>query len=444
MQSNIKTVSQLTSGLKHVLESEFRFIHVTGEVSNLRVPFSGHAYFILKDQNAQIRCVLFKGQKRYLDKPLKDGQKIVCHGRITVYEPRGDYQILIDTIDHSGIGDLQAQFEKLKQKLNKEGLFESNIKKSIPPNPENVTVITSPTGAALQDFLKVHSLKFSNCSISIIPVAVQGHHAAREISEAIQLANEQIDTDCIVICRGGGSLEDLWAFNEEPVARAIYKSKLPVISAIGHEIDFTISDFCADARCPTPTAAAELLFTDTSENSEKLFTLKRRLANSIKTKLEFNQQQLRYHLKLLINQDNLLFSSELKLDHTYTRMVRIYKDQLQQKELQLNRLTSALETQFPKTNLAIAENRLSHLQEKLIISSRHLLDKKEGQFIKVITQLDGVSPLATLSRGYSIVQKKTGHKKTVISKTGQLNLKDRLDITLHQGEFECEVTRISK
>ena len=253
----ILTVSQISRSIRTLLEGEFRFISVSGEISNLSRPYSGHSYFTLKDEGAQLRAILFKGQQRFLAKDINDGQQVICHGRISVYEPRGDYQLIVDSIDFHGAGALQLQFEKLKNRLAVEGLFDQARKKMIPMFPRKIVLITSPTGAAVHDFLKVWRNRQWGATIQIFPVRVQGIGAAEEIAAAIATVNRELDSDIIVLCRGGGSLEDLWAFNEECVARAIADSTLAIVTAIGHEVDFTIADFCADLRAPTPTGAAE-------------------------------------------------------------------------------------------------------------------------------------------------------------------------------------------
>ena len=261
--STVYSVSALTRELKNLVESKYRFIQVQGEVSNLKRPYSGHSYFTLKDDRAQLRAVLFKGNSRYLQKPIEDGQQVICHGRISIYEPRGDYQLIVDTVDFQGSGLLQVKFEELKKKLAAEGLFDPDKKQPVQKFPREIVLVTSPTGAAVHDFLKIWRKRDVPCNILLFPVRVQGSGAADEISQAITTVNKHFpQVDCIVMCRGGGSLEDLWAFNEEVVARSIAESRLPVVSAIGHEIDFTISDFCADIRAATPTAAAEQLIPD--------------------------------------------------------------------------------------------------------------------------------------------------------------------------------------
>ncbi len=441
--SDIKTVSQLTAQLRRLLETEYRFIHVNGEISNLRTPYSGHSYFILKDSAAQLRCVLFKNQKRYLDQPLADGQKITCHGRISVYEPRGEYQLIIDTVDHDGVGSLQAEFERLKKKLNDEGLFSPEKKADIPAQVQQVVVVTSPSGAALQDFLKVHQQSKSGCSITIYPVSVQGANSAPEIIRALQYINQlQPVPDCIVICRGGGSLEDLWCFNDEMLAREIAASTVPVISAIGHEIDFTIADFCADKRCPTPTAAASFLFDDTLSTLSQLASLRKRLIYSIQTRIASYQQRLHYHSRVVEELQFLLDKTTLRLDYLTARLHSTIKNRLQQEDQRVKKLHEKILSGSPARKLQYADQQLAHLVDKMQTVILHLVEKKQGQLANAASTLDAVSPLATMSRGYAAVYHKQKNRKKIVTDSSRLRKDDRLEISLYRGKIGCVVEEI--
>ena len=255
----VYSISVLTEEIKDLLEENFDFVWVEGEISNFRKPTSGHCYMVLKDEKAQLRAVMFRTQSRYLKFTPEDGMKVLAQGRIVVYQPRGEYQIILDYLEPIGVGAFALAFEQLKKKLAAEGVFDEAIKKPLPFLPQRVAVITSPTGAAIRDFLKVIERRFANIEITIVPVMVQGDEAPKEIVEALKTVNRELDVDVIVLTRGGGSLEDLWAFNQEELARAIRASRIPVVSAVGHEIDTTISDLAADLRAPTPSAAAELV-----------------------------------------------------------------------------------------------------------------------------------------------------------------------------------------
>src|SRR4030066_820404 len=282
----ILTVSELTQEIKDILEDKFPDVWVEGEISNLRIPPSGHIYFTLKDDLRQIRAVLFKRQARTLRFVPEDGLHTICRGRFSLYEKRGDYQLILETIEPKGIGALQLAFLQLKERLEKEGLFDPAHKKAVPMIPQKIGIVTSPTGAVIQDMLHILGRRFENLHILLYPVRVQGEGVSSEIAEAIKYFNQRTEVDVIIVGRGGGSLEDLWAFNEEVVARAIYRSKIPVISAVGHETDYQIADFVADLRAPTPSAAAELVVRDKREMKNILHYLGGRLENQTLQMLE--------------------------------------------------------------------------------------------------------------------------------------------------------------
>lgn len=383
--------------VKGILEENFALVWVEGEVSNLRVPSSGHIYFTLKDENSQIRAVMFRGQGRFLKFRLEDGLHIILRGNITVYEARGEYQILADYIEPVGAGALQLAFEQLKEKLGKEGLFDQARKRPIPMVPKKVGIITSPTGAAIRDMLHILGRRFANLQILIYPVRVQGMEAPPEIIQALRDMNTIDDIDVIIVGRGGGSIEDLWAFNDEGVARAIYSSRVPVISAVGHETDFTIADFVADLRAPTPSAAAELVVKNKAELEEKLNALYRRLSHITKGHLS------------LINSHLRRLSSGL----------RSPVDRVRQFSQRLDDLTIRL-------NLSI--------KQKLELSRRKV-ERESGI-------LNSLSPLAILNRGYSIATSiETG---IVIKEIGTVKVGDRIGVRVTDGEMECIVERLRK
>ena len=290
-KKKIYTVSQLNEEIKLLLETSFDFVWVEGEISNFRAPLSGHFYMALKDEKAQIKAVMFRPQSRYLKFLPEDGMKVLAQGRVGVYEPRGEYQIVLDYLEPLGVGALALAFEQLKKKLAALGLFDEKIKKPLPFLPQRVAVITSPTGAAVRDFLKVIGRRFANIEIIIMPVKVQGDEAAGEMVEALGWVNRHLDVDVIVLTRGGGSLEDLWAFNHEELAHAIRASRIPVVSAVGHEVDITISDLAADLRAPTPSAAAELLVAEKESLEEELAQCRSRLIATLKSSISSQKTQ---------------------------------------------------------------------------------------------------------------------------------------------------------
>jgi exodeoxyribonuclease VII large subunit len=443
--SAVLTVTQLTRSIKSLLESEYRFVRIQGQVSNLRVPYSGHSYFSLKDSESQVRAVLFKHQKRFISHSLKDGQQVICFGRISIYEPRGEYQLIIDSIDHLGTGQLQLEFEKLKAKLADEGLFAQDIKKEIPPLPFKIIVISSPTGAALQDFLKVYSIRNFPTHIQILPVRVQGDQAGKEIAGAIQAANRIKDADLIVLCRGGGSIEDLWAFNEEQTARAIFRSALPVVTGIGHETDFTIADFCADYRCPTPTSAATTVLPDGRELHNHLNNLKKRLRYRINTQVESLEIQLHSRMKILGNLERKFENLGLRLDLSKTYLVQAMTTGLTARKNRFLHQLQRLENNAPHAKLAENEQALQLSLTRLVNSFRIAIQAKETRLAKAAAILNSVSPLATLARGYAIVtrRKTSPSRQSVITDSRDVSVGEKLDILLHKGTVECEVTEIS-
>jgi exodeoxyribonuclease VII large subunit len=448
--AEILTVSQISRSIRNLLEGEFRFVRVSGEISNLSRPYSGHSYFTLKDEGAQLRAVLFKGQQRFLAEEIRDGRQVVCHGRISVYEPRGDYQLIVDTIDFHGAGLLQLQFEELKRRLAAEGLFDEERKKAIPAFPKKITLITSPSGAAVHDFLKIWRNRGWGATIQIFPVRVQGAGAAEEIAKAIARINriKTTDTslrpDIIVLCRGGGSLEDLWAFNEEYVARAIAGSALPIVSAIGHEVDFTIADFCADLRAPTPTGAAEQLIPDKTRVQSQILLCKKQLATLLLQKINDYSRQVSQNRRLLGDLGMTLSHFTLQIDHSTSRLTHSLERLLQELTLRLEKTLSRLQRQSPATRVTIQTERLRHASEKLRQHIQVLLQQKSAAFSAQAALLDTVSPLATLARGYAIVRRKKSGKKEeeIISRSGQVHPGEAIDIVLHDGRLECEVNKV--
>lgn len=356
------TVIELTKKIGSLLEGSFRNIWVSGEISNFRKAASGHMYFTLKDESAVIKAVLFKGYQQNIHFKAGDGLKVIAHGNIDVFDKRGEYQIIIDLMEPEGIGALQLAFEKLKQRLQQEGLFDESHKKKIPAFPDSIGVITSQTGAALRDILNITSRRYKGIRVIIYPVLVQGDGAAEEIAAAINTANRRMEADVLIVGRGGGSIEDLWPFNEEIVARAIYDSKIPVISAVGHEIDFTISDFVADLRAPTPSAAAELVVKNKEEllkSSKELIT---RLYSSIDRLISYKKEKVSFY----------------SIDFMSRRII----DALHKKNLIFDDVTKSLTN---RVEAAIIKNR--------------------GRFEKTVGQLNALSPLNTLARGFAAVSR---------------------------------------
>ncbi|MBU0484180.1 MAG: exodeoxyribonuclease VII large subunit [Proteobacteria bacterium] len=439
--TRIQSVSEITRSIRGLLETEFPFVTVAGEISNLRQPHSGHLYFTLKDAEAQIKAVMFKPQQRYLGRSPENGMQIICRGRISVYEQRGEYQIIIDTIDSKGTGALQIAFERLKNMLAEQGLFDQQLKRKLPFLPELVTLITSPDGAALQDFTKVARTRFPGLSLEVFPVRVQGEGAAKQIAEAIFEINKRGKSDIIVLCRGGGSIEDLWAFNEEQVARAIFASTIPIVSAIGHEIDFTISDFVADYRAATPTAAAEAVIPDQKALKQKVSILENRLASIFTNQINQLQGIILDHRRILGDPTTALSHFSRELVHARTIMTHALAGQLREKTSGLEKQKGNLLKFSPENRLKVQNQYIKEIYKKLCLMAHLQIERKKAALQKAASLLDAVSPLAVLGRGYSITRSQEGE---VVRSTDQVTLEEKLEILLHNGSLSCRVTDIKK
>ncbi|MEK6196797.1 MAG: exodeoxyribonuclease VII large subunit [Desulfobacterales bacterium] len=442
----ILTVTELTRSIRGILETELPFVTVCGEISNLRQPYSGHLYFTLKDDSAQLKGVLFKQQQKYLRQLPEDGQQVICRGRISVYEARGEYQLIIDYLERLGTGELQIAFENLKQKLAEEGLFDQDHKKEVPAFPARIALVTSPKGAAVFDFLKVARHRFPSLPIEIFPVRVQGKEAAPEICDALATLNQHKQSDVIVLCRGGGSIEDLWPFNEESVARAIYGSAIPVVSAIGHEIDFTIADFVADLRTPTPTAAAEAIVPNRQILREHIQRLKQLLARTISQTIREKRHLINIQQRMLGDPRSLITHNLLHLDNVYSSLVHGYKRHLYTLSMQLGSLSGKLHKFNPVQQLTYKQQWTRELTRRLQSVMLQHLDKKVNRLTAATTLLEAISPLGVLGRGYAVVR--SGHKEKppgeLIRSTRQVTVGKDLEVILQEGKLGCKVTEIKK
>lgn len=442
----ILTVTELTRSIRGILETELPFVTVCGEISNLRQPYSGHLYFTLKDDSAQLKGVLFKQQQKYLRQLPEDGQQVICRGRISVYEARGEYQLIIDYLERLGTGELQIAFENLKQKLAEEGLFDQDHKKEVPAFPARIALVTSPKGAAVFDFLKVARHRFPSLPIEIFPVRVQGKEAAPEICDALATLNQHKQSDVIVLCRGGGSIEDLWPFNEESVARAIYGSAIPVVSAIGHEIDFTIADFVADLRTPTPTAAAEAIVPNRQILREHIQRLKQLLARTISQTIREKRHLINIQQRMLGDPRSLITHNLLHLDNVYSSLVHGYRRHLYTLSMQLGSLSGKLHKFNPIQQLTYKQQWTRELTWRLQSVMLQHLDKKVNRLTAATTLLEAISPLGVLGRGYAVVR--SGHKEKppgeLIRSTRQVTVGKDLEVILQEGKLGCKVTEIKK
>ncbi len=439
--SRIYSVTDLTRMIKNHLEQEFPLVWISGEVSNLKNPLSGHCYFTLKDERSQLRVVIFRSNFQALRLKPADSLKIICRGQLTVYEPRGEYQLLVDYLEPLGMGALAQAYEQLKTRLAAEGLFDSQYKRPIPFLPRRLAVVTSPSGAAIRDFLQILNRRFPNIEVLLYPVRVQGQGAAEEIVAAIQTLNIMSDSDVIILTRGGGSIEDLWAFNEEIVARAIFHSAIPIISAVGHEIDFTIADFAADLRAPTPSAAAELVV----RRQEDLQLQLQRLAVAIRQRFLSHLQQCKERRRLLAarlgDPRRRVNDLRLRLDDRLEQLQRLWENKRREAAARL-KLAAA------RHNLLNVKSRSE--QQRLLLQQRirqlrqvfawrcreqrRLLDHLQDR-------LGHLNPAAVLARGYAIAT--TWPEGKILRDSQQTEVGADITLQLHKGILNCKVNSIS-
>jgi exodeoxyribonuclease VII large subunit len=420
----IYTVSEVTRMVKMELESAFPLLWVEGEISNFHRHHSGHLYFTLKDETSQLRTVMFRGEARKVPFELEDGLQVVARGRINVYEPRGEYQLIVELLEPKGKGALQLAFEQLKEKLKKEGLFDSALKKKLPVLPKKVGVVTSPRGAAIVDIIRTLERRFARLHILLYPAKVQGEGAAEEIVEGIDYLGSLPDIDVIIIGRGGGSIEDLWAFNEEKVARAIYRCAIPVISAVGHEIDFTIADFVADIRASTPSAAAEMVIEEEESLRERIENLEKRLVHNQKFVLQewkhevFSLAQHRAFQNMRINLLNL----EQKVDDLEMRAWSAIKD-MQQK-------------------ISEDKSRAELMEEKIRNALKEVLQQLQARWETLSVQLHNLSPLNILKKGYALCWKDGG--QYLVRRIDEVEKEKEMSVSFFKGEFTCLVKDVDK
>ena len=437
---NIFTVSRLNAEVRLLLENEMGIVWLVGEISNFSAPVSGHWYLTLKDSRAQVKCAMFRGNNRRVTFKPQNGNQVLVKARLSLYEPRGDYQLIIESMQPEGDGRLQQEFEKLKMNLAAEGLFAQSNKQPLPEHPKRVGVITSKTGAALYDILDILKRRDPSLPVVVYPTMVQGEEAAIQIAQAIGRANERNECDVLIVGRGGGSLEDLWCFNNEIVARTIAASQIPIISAVGHEVDVTIADFVADMRAPTPSAAAELVSRDNS-HKEQAFTAKRaRLVSAIRHLL-MKQAQSTHALKFrlekqhpsyqLQKQSQLLDDLDMRLRRGMAQYLKQHAQRVERKQhqLQLNSPVKRLGEQ--KLHLQRSEQKLLDAMDKTLLTTRH-------QLAMAAEKLETVSPLATLKRGYSITHSAS---KQTVSSIEDVNVGEVIKTQVEDGVIESQVTQ---
>lgn len=433
------SVSELNHQARHLLESSFMQVWVEGELSSFSRPSSGHWYFSLKDRKCQVRCAMFRGFNQRIRSIPKEGDQVRIRGKVTLYENRGDFQIVVEHIEPAGLGALQQAFEELKRKLQAEGLFDPASKKPIPALPRHIGVITSPTGAAIHDILTVLSRRCPAIPVTLYPTAVQGKAATQDIVRAIEQAQTHCVADVLIIGRGGGSLEDLWCFNEEAVARAIAACRIPTVSAVGHEVDVTIADFVADLRAPTPSAAAEKISPDLSQWLRQLSEQELRLANAARRALQRLTVQLDHLSARLRDPRRELQEKAQRMDELELRLGKVIRQKLEHWNLKTDHLAQRLVMQSPRKQLAGSRDNLSRIEERLFSATRLAIRQKGERMEHLAQTLNVVSPLATLGRGYAIVRGPSGD---IVREAGNLSPGDRVSARVASGEIEAEVISV--
>jgi len=438
-QHRIYTVSELTSDIKGILEKTYPFVWIYGEISNFNIPASGHFYFTVKDEHAQINAVMFRNQNRNLKFRLEDGISITGLGRISVYEPRGTYQIIFEHLEPKGTGAIQLAFEQLKKRLADEGLFDEKHKNPLPFLPKKISIITSPTGAVVHDILKIIDRRFSNLHLEIIPVKVQGYGAENEIISALKMINTRCDTDVAILARGGGSLEDFHAFNSEDVARAVFVSEIPIISAVGHETDFSITDFVADFRAPTPSAAAELAVPVKKELMLKISSLSENLTTRFLRYFGHLRTVLNAMSNRMVHPKRIIVDLMLKTDDILDRLNRAFKNSFKKHHEQLWWRIERLLSNNPLAQIKLLENKLDIKNTNIQIYTQILLSKKRSTLRELEAKLHTLSPKSILARGYSITR--TIPDANVVRDPHELSIGQDLEVMVAEGSFICSVKR---
>jgi len=437
---DVLSVSRLNREAKALLEGSFPLLWVEGELSNLSRPTSGHLYFTLKDSQAQVRCALFRGSQRGMGVTLKDGMQVLVRARVSLYEGRGDYQLIVDSLEEAGEGALRRAYEALKHRLAQEGLFDSALKKPLPRLAKRIGIITSPSGAVLHDILTTLKRRFPAIPVLLHPVPVQGDGAGEKIAAMIRIAGQRRDCDVLILARGGGSLEDLWAFNEEVVARAIHACPIPIVCGVGHETDITIADFAADARAPTPTAAAEMLSPHQSDWLSALVQKEQRLLRLVRDRLRTAQQHLDYLGTRLVHPRERLTRLNERLQALSQRL-RLAQLQVRAHTAHiLHTLQARLLQRNPQTQLREHQLRSRHLHTQLGNAMRRVMERAQERVARTAQRLDTLSPLATLARGYAILEiPATG---VVVRAADEVQPGDIVRTRLARGHLDCRVEKV--
>ena len=441
LDAQIYTVSELNRAAKLALEDYLGTVWIAGEISNLARPGSGHLYFSLKDADAQVRCAMFRGANRSLRFIPKDGVQVILRARASVYQARGEYQLIVEHMEPAGEGLLRRQFEELKARLADEGLFDDAQKSPLPELPTRIGLITSPTGAAVRDILHILARRFPAIPVVIYPVQVQGEQAKFDIAKALETAAERNECDVLIVGRGGGSLEDLWAFNEEIVARAVHACPIPVISAVGHEVDFTITDLVADLRAPTPSGAAELVVPDRRAWLDTTGSLRDRATRAIGQAIgRYRESMLQLDGRLQrCNPILLLEQTAQRLDELTTRTGRALQQRIRMERLRLNNVMARLNTANPQSRLNDHKRTLAEKNLRLANAIHTAIERDRSRLAVMAAGLQAVSPLDTLQRGYAIIENSAGH---LVRSTKDIKEKDGITGRLTDGCFRATVNKI--
>ena len=433
------TVSELTHQARHLLESSFMQVWIEGELSGFSRPSSGHWYFTLKDRKSQVRCAMFRGANQRIRELPRDGDQIRIRGKVTLYESRGDFQIIAEHLEPAGLGPLQQAYEELRNRLQAEGLFDRSRKSPLPSLPGHIGIVTSPTGAAIHDILTVLARRCPAIPVTLYPTAVQGKAATAEIVRAIELAQAHNVADVLIVGRGGGSLEDLWCFNEEAVARAIAACPIPTVSAVGHEVDFTIADFVADLRAPTPSAAAETVSPDQQDWLRQITKQEHRLTNAARQRLKTLDTKLRHLEARLRDPRRELQEKSQRMDELELRLEKAVHRYLERRSVQSQHLGRRLVMQSPRTRLADARRNLTQVNERLHHSLRLYLKHQQETLEHNAQALNLVSPLATLGRGYAIIRNQDGQ---IVRQAAVLSEGEEISARVADGSVMAKVTQI--
>ncbi|MFE4705853.1 exodeoxyribonuclease VII large subunit [Peribacillus simplex] len=439
------SVSALTKYIKRKFDADphLQNVYIKGEISNFKQHTSGHMYFTLKDEKARLLSVMFAANNKGMKFLPENGMKVLVKGDISLYEAGGQYQLYVKSMAPDGVGDLYLAYEQLKKKLEAAGLFLAEHKKQIPRYPKSVGVITSPTGAALRDILITIKRRYPIARIIVYPALVQGNNAAKSIAKAISMANARAESDVLIVGRGGGSIEELWAFNEEIVAESIYDSDIPVISAVGHETDFTIADFVADMRAPTPTGAAELAVPHLNEILERLMNRKNRLTRSIHETVNFERTRLtRMERSYAFRYPHKMYEQKLEqLDKTMDRLGRTNTRYFMKKRDELNQLNDILKKQHPEQAVKNAKDELQQHAKVLRRAMEAIYRQKSQQFVHITATLSALSPLKIMERGYGLV---FAEDETLVKSTQQVSKGDKIAVSIKDGTLECEIKEIKE